>query len=60
MSTRTRSRFCKSKRIRSICNVGGSDRIHSKEVSDALNEVLREDTCLPLVAKVPYQPVLPV
>ncbi|CAF2044252.1 unnamed protein product [Brassica rapa] len=33
MSTRRRSRFCKSKTIRSICDVGGSDRIHSKEAA---------------------------
>lgn len=33
-----------------MCDVGGSDRIHSKEVSDALTEVLREDTCLPQAA----------
>ncbi|KAF2548452.1 hypothetical protein F2Q70_00020955 [Brassica cretica] len=50
MSTRRRSRFCKSTRIRSICGVRGSDRIHSKDVSDALTEVLREDTCLPQAA----------
>nr|VDD44344.1 unnamed protein product [Brassica oleracea] len=50
MSTRRRSRFCKSTRIRSICGVRGSDRIHSKDFSDALTEVLREDTCLPQAA----------
>ncbi|KAH0879081.1 hypothetical protein HID58_066475, partial [Brassica napus] len=38
MSTRRRSRFCKSTRIRSICGVRGSDRIHSKDFSDALTE----------------------
>ncbi|KAL0815029.1 hypothetical protein Bca101_071472 [Brassica carinata] len=47
MTTRRKPSSRESKRIHSRSGVGGSDRIHYGDVSDALTEVLREETRLP-------------